>query len=134
MQLKKPSPMFFNPNVPIEEEIVQVAEWKTAQSKSESRSRKLIRETFYPQPKNQVGIVTEEMIEQARQYPIENLIDANRSGMAICIFHDDSRPSMSIKKYNRAYCFTCGAKADTIKIYQQLNGASFHDAVRALCN
>jgi len=132
MQQKKPSPMFFNLDVPIEEEIVQAAEWKKAQSKSESRSRKLIRKTFYPQ--TQTGIVTEEMIEQARQYPIEKLIDANKSGMARCIFHDDSRPSMSIKKYNRAYCFTCGAKADTIKIYQQLNGASFHDAVRALCN
>lgn len=135
MKLEPISPMFFNSAVTVEEEVFQAEAWKEAQRKSERRSRKLIRETFYPvTTADWPGRITEEMIERAREYPIENLVEANKSGMAICLFHEDTRPSMSIKKFNRARCFTCGKKADVIEIYQKINGASFKDAVRALCS
>jgi hypothetical protein len=74
--------------------------------------------------------VTPEMIEQARQYPIESLIEAKRH-MAICSFHDDHQPSMGIKN-NRFHCFACGAKGDVIEFVMKRDGLSFKDAVKFL--
>jgi hypothetical protein len=70
------------------------------------------------------------MIERAKEYPIENIVEAHR-GMARCIFHEDQNPSMSIKN-NFAHCFSCGKTADVIEVYQKLNGATFPEAVRAM--
>ncbi len=66
----------------------------------------------------------------AREYPIESLIEVKR-GMALCPFHDDHHPSMSIKN-NRARCFACGWTGDSIAVYQKLHGASFIETVKAL--
>ncbi len=74
--------------------------------------------------------ITTEMIESAKQYPIENLIEVKR-GMALCIFHDDHRPSMGIKN-NYYHCFACGAKGDTIEFIMKRDALSFTEAVRWL--
>ena len=74
--------------------------------------------------------ITDDMIERARAYPIENLIDA-RCGMALCIFHEDRRPSMYVKN-NFVHCFSCGKTADTIDVYRKLHGTTFPEAVKAL--
>lgn len=74
--------------------------------------------------------ITEGMIERAKDYPIENLIDARR-GFAPCLFHKDSNPSMYVKN-NFAHCFSCGKTADTIDVYRKLYGATFPEAVKAL--
>ncbi len=85
-------------------------------------------EAFGQKPKQDT--VTPDMIERAKAYPIDNFIDARR-GMALCLFHEDHRPSMFIKN-NFAYCFSCGKTADTIDVYRKLYGATFPEAVQAL--
>lgn len=77
--------------------------------------------------------VTDEQIERARAYPIESLIEVNRSGMSRCISgeHDDKHPSMQTTG-NFAFCHACRFKADVIDIFMKLHGVDFPTAVRAL--
>ncbi len=76
--------------------------------------------------------ITNDMILRAREYPIKNLLsNPVKNNMTNCISHSDKTPSMSIKN-NRAYCFSCGFKGDSIAIYMRLNGAEFKTAVKNL--
>lgn len=79
------------------------------------------------------GQITDFMIEAARSYPIENLIQVSRGKMARCISpdHTDKNPSMDIRN-NFCYCYSCHFSADAIKVYQILNNCTFPEAVRAL--
>jgi len=74
--------------------------------------------------------ITDEMIEQARHYPLENLIEVKRK-MAKCPFHDDRHPSMGIKN-NRFHCFACGAKGDVIDFVMRRDGLTFREAIACL--
>lgn len=74
--------------------------------------------------------ISPEMIERAKEYPFENLIEVKR-GMALCIFHDDHNPSMGIKN-NYYHCFACGAKGDVIAFAMKRDALSFTEAVRWL--
>ena len=74
--------------------------------------------------------VTQDMIEQARSHPLEDLVDLTR-GKALCPFHDDHHPSMSIKN-NRYRCWACGENGDVIDFVMKRDGLAFHEAVRRL--
>lgn len=74
--------------------------------------------------------ITPEKIAQARDYPIGRLVEA-RGGVALCPFHDDKNPSMSIKG-NFYYCFACGANGDVISFIMRRDGLNFIDAVKFL--
>lgn len=74
--------------------------------------------------------ITQEMIERAREFPFENLIELKR-GKALCPFHEDHHPSMGIKN-NRYHCFACGASGDTISFVMNREGLSFIEAVKFL--
>ncbi|MEW6214913.1 MAG: CHC2 zinc finger domain-containing protein [Nitrospirota bacterium] len=74
--------------------------------------------------------ITPEMIERAREYPFENLVEVKK-GMGLCPFHDDHNPSMGIKN-NYYHCFGCGAKGDVISFVMKRDGLSFKDAVKML--
>ncbi|MFI5323841.1 MAG: CHC2 zinc finger domain-containing protein [Thermodesulfobacteriota bacterium] len=74
--------------------------------------------------------ITQEMIDRAHESPIDRLIEVNRK-KALCIFHDDHRPSMSIKD-NRYHCFVCEAAGDVIDLYMHIHNCDFIEAVRAL--
>lgn len=76
------------------------------------------------------GEITDEMIEQAREYPIEQLLEVKRN-MALCINHSERKPSMNCKN-NFAYCHSCGWSGDTISVFMKIHGCNFMDAVRAL--
>lgn len=79
------------------------------------------------------GAITDEMIQQARDYPIDQLIDFNR-GKAIAWCHDDKQPSLHHhKQANRAHCWPCNQSFDTISVLMQRDGMTFHAAVRELC-
>jgi hypothetical protein len=75
--------------------------------------------------------ITPDMIEQARQYPFEEL-HPFKGHMAICPFHNDRNPSMSLK-HNRVRCWGCGWSGDTIAFVMEKEGTGFADAVRRLC-
>lgn len=77
--------------------------------------------------------VTDAMIERAREYPIEKLIEVNQHGMAHCFsgVHADKKPSMDCRN-GFAYCYACGFKADVIGTYMQVHNVDFKAAVQAL--
>lgn len=82
--------------------------------------------------------VTEQEIENAKEYPIKQLFteitggEVSADGMAKCPFHPDKTASLSFRRYNRMRCFGCDAKGSTIDLYMKITSASFIDAVRAL--
>lgn len=72
--------------------------------------------------------ITPAMIEQAKEFPIGQLIEINKRGFAKCVWHNDINPSMYCKN-NYAYCFSCGSKGDAIDIYMALYACNFKEAV-----
>lgn len=79
------------------------------------------------------GQITDLMIERARAYPIDKLVNVGRSRKIRCLSpdHEDRNPSMRVYE-NSCYCFSCHFSADTIKVYQILHSCTFPEAVRAL--
>lgn len=76
-------------------------------------------------------IITDEMIERAREYPIESLLEIGPNKRAQCIFHGGEDFNMDIRK-NFAHCYVCGESGDTIRVYRAKHEASFREAILAL--
>ncbi len=58
---------------------------------------------------------------------------ANGWILAVCPFHGDSDPSLSVNLKNGGFhCFGCGEKGDLISFHAKLNRLSFQDAVADL--
>ena len=79
----------------------------------------------------------------ARKVPLPSLLPADtkcskkgKGYMAICSFHGETTPSMSLVKYDDGTwgyrCFGCGATGDPIKYVQKTQGLDFIDAVKLL--
>ncbi len=80
-----------------------------------------------------VGQVTDEMIEYARNYPIEQLVQFDQRGKALAFCHADNHPSLSWHRAkNRATCFPCAKSFNPIDILVERDGYGFRDAVKAL--
>lgn len=80
--------------------------------------------------KIQKSEISPSQIEQARNYPIDQIIHVER-GMARCISHDERNPSMNCKN-NFVYCHSCGYHADAIGVYMKVKGCGFVEAVNTL--
>jgi hypothetical protein len=96
--------------------------------------RERIRQSLHGmRPKNREEAITEEMIERARNYPVDRLIEFTR-GKALCFNHQEKTPSLNHDKArNRAKCFgSCGRSWDAIDIVRVRDGLSFRDAVKQL--
>ena len=76
--------------------------------------------------------ITLDMIERAKEYPIEDIIEVNRNHFALCPEHDDHHPSMDCKK-NFCYCYTCGWTGSVLDLYMKLHKVNFVTAVEYLC-
>lgn len=74
--------------------------------------------------------ITEEMIERAKEYPLESFVELKR-GMALCPFHAEKTPSMSVKD-NRFHCFGCGKNGDVIQFVMETQNKTFREAVKML--
>lgn len=76
--------------------------------------------------------ITDEMIQRARDYPVNKLIDFSRGNVkAFC--HDDSRPSMFHgSRTNTAQCPVCCLSFDSIEILIKRDGMTFKSAVKQL--
>lgn len=86
-----------------------------------------------PQEENKpIDPITPARIERARQVPIDEMIEVNRSGNALCLFHNDRHPSMKVYPDNHVYCYACARKEDAIGVYMALHNVDFRTAVRAL--
>lgn len=53
-------------------------------------------------------------------------IKVNRTGMAVCPFHNDRNPSMKVDR--RFHCFGCGADGDAVDFVAALYGLSVKEA------
>ena len=79
------------------------------------------------------GAITDDMVARAKDYPITELIDFDRTGSAVAFCHPDQKPSLKLwKGKNKASCFPCDKKFDPIDILMVRDGLSFQDAVRRL--
>ena len=75
--------------------------------------------------------ITRWMIEKAKEFPMKDLIELNRSQMAICPFHKERHASLYCRN-NFYYCFACGEHGDTISFVQKTQGLTFKEAVKYL--
>lgn len=66
----------------------------------------------------------------ARQAAESFGLTVNRSGMAICPFHEDHTPSLKLDQ--RYYCFGCGATGDVIDFTARLFNVSNSNAAQIL--
>jgi hypothetical protein len=56
-----------------------------------------------------------------------------REFVALCPFHDDRKPSMTVSPGKQIYkCFACGAGGDVFSFVQQYHGMDFGEALRHL--
>lgn len=59
-------------------------------------------------------------------------IKVNRSGMAVCPFHNDKNPSMKVDK--RFHCFACQADGDAVDFVSHLFGLPCKEAAMKLAD
>ena len=63
------------------------------------------------------------------------LIKRGREFIALCPFHNDSKPSLSVvDEKNFYHCFACGAHGDIIKFTMETEGLNFIESVDKLAN
>ena len=63
------------------------------------------------------------------------LIKRGREFLALCPFHNDSKPSLSVvDEKNFYHCFACGAHGDIVKFTMETEGLNFIESVDKLAN
>lgn len=76
--------------------------------------------------------ITDEMIQTARDYPIDQVIEFNK-GVAMAFCHSDKSPSLVLwKKGNAARCFPCGKTFNPIDVLIERDSLTFLEAVKQL--
>ncbi len=71
--------------------------------------------------------------EDARNYPIDRLVEFGSNNKAKCLWHNEKTESMHyFADTNKVYCFGCGKSADAIDVYRKIHGCSFLEAVKSL--
>ena len=85
------------------------------------------------EPDKKAGSITDEMIDTARDYPIERLVELNRNGRCCAFCHESDSDSMSKHPtLNLLVCFVCSKKFNPIDVLIERDGMSFSDAVKQL--
>lgn len=88
-----------------------------------TRSKAAFNRSLLPQP-----------LEYYREYNGMKLIGTGEWRSTLCVFHDDSQPSLRINTRNGAFkCMVCEAKGgDVIAFHMARHGLAFVDACKAL--
>jgi hypothetical protein len=77
--------------------------------------------------------ITDEMIEQARNIPVTEVVQFNRFGKAHAWCHQDRNPSLTyMTRTGLAWCAACGKYHDAIGVLMTRDNLSFHEAIRTL--
>lgn len=101
-------------------------------TKDEKKQAELLAELR--EKKKHIEILTDGVtsldIERAVEYPIERIVEVTR-GMALCVEHDDKKPSMNCRN-NFAYCHSCGFTGNSIVVYRKVHNVGFREAVNFL--
>lgn len=77
------------------------------------------------------GRLTEDQIEQARRFPITQLLDKRVGEKVICPGHTDKTASCLVYE-DHVHCYSCGFHADAIDWLRKTRDLTFIQAVRAL--
>ena len=84
-------------------------------------------------PKRTKNRITPAMIERAKEYPFDNLIQFNNRGFAKCFAHIEKTPSLHLQKNkNKIHCFGCQKSWDTISYLMETHGLDFKQTVLKL--
>lgn len=85
--------------------------------------------------------ITDDDIERARQYPLENLIDeplktaGGHKKKCCCPFHPEKTPSFMVYTDQNSYhCYSCQRNGTAIDFVMEREGLSFRDTVLKLRN
>ena len=97
----------------------------------EGKLKRYKSELYYLWQQGKRESLTRAMIDRALEYPIDEIVEVNHAGFALCPNHDDQSPSLYTKG-NFGYCFVCGWHGDPIAIYMLLHNVPFVEAVRKL--
>lgn len=81
--------------------------------------------------------ITESDIQQANNIDCAEILKATkkvgRNKLALCLFHDDSRPSLHLYP-DHYHCYSCGAHGTAVNLVMKLHNLTFIEAVRFLIN
>ncbi len=109
-----------------------IEEFYGKELKEKQKEIKRIDWIFYKPDPNRKQRITDQMIQNAKHYPFENLVGLNKKvGWVRCPFHKEKRPSFYVKN-NFGYCFGCSKGYDTIQFLVESRGLTFAEAVEAL--
>jgi len=110
----------------------------TAGQRLEELSKKIrwYRMALYQQPAKP-GAITDDDIERAKQFPLENLLTppTNRhfKNQYLCPFHEEKTPSFHLYPQTNSYfCFGCQKGGDVISYVMDKNKMEFVEAVNFL--
>lgn len=116
------------------QEKMQETAGKITKTLREIRERQDILNGIEEQGRQKHDRITPEMIERARAYPFDQLIEFNRAGFAPCPWHEETSASLHFNRTaNRIHCFGCHKDMDSISYIQDREGLTFPEAVRRLC-
>lgn len=106
----------------------------------EDVQKKIKKNIFYlsalkPQPKENRNKITDQDIQRAKQIPISNFLQINRSGFAFCPFHKETQGSLKVyEKQNTWYCFSCQKGGDCVDLIMNMQNKSFLESIKFLIN
>lgn len=90
-------------------------------------------ETIKKMTKDPKDVITDEMVEEARRYPVDRLVPFSK-GKAVAWCHPDKNPSLTyMTRTGKAWCPVCGRYFNAVDILVDRDGYTFKDAVRELC-
>jgi len=117
----------------IVKDLVEIRLYSSIIDKLEKKSRGLQYNIDYlKNNKQSTSGVSDDQIQRARDYPIEELLgEVNRSRRYKCFFHEDEHPSASIKN-NKLRCWVCSKSWNPIDLLIERDGLTFIDAVKFL--
>ena len=87
-----------------------------------------------------MAIISQKTIDQVNAKSdiidvISRYLEINRNNKAICPFHDDNKPSLSIKPEMQIFkCFTCEAKGGVIQFIRLKESINYPQAIETLAN
>lgn len=127
---------------PLLDEVRQWVDTYTIEEKTKDRLTMLrLANNRLTYKKNTAQPVTPQMIDTAKEYPIEEIYEGElrRYGNKLwgrCPFHNNGQektPSFTINEKNSFKCFGCGCSGDSIAFFMKNNNVSFIQAVKTLC-
>lgn len=99
----------------------------------EKRIREYRRMLATGQPSVSKDKLSEEDIDRARNYPIEELLtEPPKRGFIHCPFHQEKTPSCRVFS-DHIHCYGCGKHLNAIGYLMEKQGMNFIDSVKYLC-